>query len=174
MYYSILELQEYFDSASALVYEAFPKQLHGDYLTKDQKAICQSFIADAASLSLQFSHFVRKEPQLKGQVHISLDAALVITFLYRSVEFVRLLSNCAWYLFEVSDYEICLRVVETGWLACDDKESLEYATLSRIAGEACFELNKLSDCRQHWESVFRIQEKLLQDNSLEVRIRSLP
>jgi hypothetical protein len=58
-YHSFSELQEYFDSATALVYEAFPKQMHGDYLTIDQRGACLSYISHASHLSLQYSWYHR-------------------------------------------------------------------------------------------------------------------
>jgi hypothetical protein len=60
-YHSFGELQEYFNSASALVYEAFPKQMNGDYLTKEERGACMSYISHAAHLSLQFSRYHRRE-----------------------------------------------------------------------------------------------------------------
>lgn len=67
-YHSFGELQEYFNSASELVYEAFPKQTNGDYLTRDQRGACLSYIPHAAHLSVQFSIYHRTEaaPTLKG------------------------------------------------------------------------------------------------------------
>jgi hypothetical protein len=85
-----------------------------------------------------------------------------------SKEFIDLLANCAWYLYEVSDYDICLRVVETAWSACEDKESLQYGTLCNLAGVAYYDLNRLGDCRKHFEKFLKIQEMLLPDGSLEV------
>jgi len=49
------ELQAYFDSASALMYEAFPKQVQGDYLS-NQTGACQTYIHHGAHLSLQFAN----------------------------------------------------------------------------------------------------------------------
>lgn len=83
----------------------------------------------------------------------------------RSHNFIALLDNCARYLYEISDYDICLRLTATARLACEDQESLEYADICSVAGSAYFELNKLTDCRKEWETSFRIQgERLPQDN----------
>ena len=51
------DLQECFNSASALVYEAFPKQLHGDYFSSDTRAACQAYISHGAHLSRQFATY---------------------------------------------------------------------------------------------------------------------
>jgi len=121
-------------------------------LSKEQRGACLSYIPHGAHLSFQFAkqHRVGAKGQLKG-----------------SKQFIDLLANSAWYLYEVSDYEICLRVVETAWQACEDKDSLQYATLCNIAGGAYYELNRLNECRQHWERFLKIQETLLPEGSLE-------
>jgi hypothetical protein len=53
-YHSSEDLQDYFDSAIALVYEAFPKQVHGDYLS-GQWGTCEMYIPHGAHLSSQFA-----------------------------------------------------------------------------------------------------------------------
>jgi len=54
-------------------------------------------------------------------------------------------------MYEVSDYDMCLRLTETAGFACLDTESLRYATLCMTAGRAYYELNQLSKCRKKWE-----------------------
>jgi hypothetical protein len=58
-YHSVKELQDYFDSASYLVYEAFPKQMYGDSLSNEQRGACQSYLSHGAQLSFQFSNIQR-------------------------------------------------------------------------------------------------------------------
>lgn len=55
-YDSSTELQECFDSASAVVYEAFPKQVNGDYLAS-QWATCEQYISHGAQLGRLFARF---------------------------------------------------------------------------------------------------------------------
>jgi hypothetical protein len=88
---------------------------------------------------------------------------------FRSDEFVMLLANAAWYLYEVGDYDIGLRVVETAFLACENKRSLQYAVLSNVAGCAYFELNRQNECRRYWEVFSEIQDEKLPDDNLEVK-----
>jgi hypothetical protein len=57
--HSSQDLQDYFDSAVALVYEAFPKQVHGDYLSAGQWGACEKYIPHGAHLSVQFDDFNR-------------------------------------------------------------------------------------------------------------------
>jgi hypothetical protein len=57
-YHSSQDLQDYFDSAVALVYEAFPKQGYGDYLS-GQWGICEKYIPHGAHLSFQFANLNR-------------------------------------------------------------------------------------------------------------------
>jgi hypothetical protein len=63
-YHSSEELQESFDSASRLVYEAFPKQLHDNYI--QDRSACQSYISHGAHLSLLFSPLVTPNVIIKG------------------------------------------------------------------------------------------------------------
>lgn len=86
-----------------------------------------------------------------------------------SSKFIDLLSNCAWYSYEIGDYTLCIGLVDTARVACEDKESLQYATLCNIAGGAYFELNQLRECRKNWETFLRIQEAKLSEDHLEVR-----
>jgi hypothetical protein len=69
---------------------------------------------------------------------------------------------------ELSDYDMCLKLVQTGF--GDNTDLLAYATLCNTAGSAFYELNKLADCRKNWEISAQIQEKLLGENDLEVRL----
>jgi hypothetical protein len=72
---------------------------------------------------------------------------------------------------ELSDYDMSLKLVQSAQLACGDStDSLAYATLCNVAGSAYYELNKLADCRKNWEISAQIQEKLLGENDLEVRL----
>ena len=75
-YHSIQDLQEYFDSASAIVYEAFPKQMHGDYLKKEQQGASQAYIPHGAHLSLPFANLHKTESAdtLRGHVLASSSA----------------------------------------------------------------------------------------------------
>lgn len=153
--HSSQDLQEYFDSAVALVYEAFPKQVHGDYLS-GQWGACEKYIPHGAHLSVQFDGFN--------------GAGGVKSKLQGSSKFIDLLSNCAWYSYEIGDYNLCISLADTARVACEDKESLQYATLCNIAGGAYFELNQLRECRINWETFLRIQETKLPEDHLELSI----
>ncbi|KAG4441816.1 hypothetical protein IFR05_002680 [Cadophora sp. M221] len=150
-YHSSQEMQMYFDSAAAVVYEAFPKQLNSDILSKHWLTY-ENYIAHGVSLSLQFEeyHQLGDNRALKG-----------------SLQLVRLFINCAWYLCEICDYNTCLRVITSGRLACESTETLEYGKLCSIAGCAFYELNDLENCRRNFETFLLIQEKVLNDNELE-------
>lgn len=67
-YHTSADLQEFFDIAVALVYEAFPKQVHGDYRT-GQWGACETYIMHGANLSYRFSILSRggsEDAILKG------------------------------------------------------------------------------------------------------------
>lgn len=64
------EVQEYFDSASSLVYEAFPKQVDGNYLAS-QWEFCEAYISHSAQLSRHFGRFrCSTARKLKGYVRV--------------------------------------------------------------------------------------------------------
>lgn len=63
-YHSFDEFQESFDSASRLVYEAFPKQKHDDFI--QDRSACQNYISHGAHLSLLYSPLVFPETEIKG------------------------------------------------------------------------------------------------------------
>ena len=69
-YHSDRELQDYFDSASAICFEAFPKQTYGDYFTKEQKGACQSYIPHGVHLAFEFANLHRADARgmVKGYV----------------------------------------------------------------------------------------------------------
>ena len=65
-YYSSQEMQLYFNSAAAVVFEAFPKQLSRDIMSKHWKT-CECYIAHGISLSSKFVAYYHLEPEsLKG------------------------------------------------------------------------------------------------------------
>ena len=68
---------------------------------------------------------------------------------------------CSRYLYEVGDFEVSGRVLETALSALEDKTSLLYARLVDTAGARFFDLNRLSDCRNSWETVLRIRKDML-------------
>lgn len=78
-FHSMHDLQTSFDSAVQLVYEAFPKQVHGDPMFKDW-AICQAYIPHGAHLSLRFSAYTSPPVQssLMGLVYLSLDSLTIM------------------------------------------------------------------------------------------------
>jgi hypothetical protein len=67
-YHSAEDLQDSFDAAVALVYEAFPKQVHGDYLS-GQWGRCETYISHGIHLNLQFAKYNKsasEDSALKG------------------------------------------------------------------------------------------------------------
>ena len=76
-------------------------------------------------------------------------------------------------MYEVSDYDMCLRLTETAAVACLDTESLQYAALCMTAGSAYYELNQVSECRKKWELSMQIREAKLPKGHLEVKTPEL-
>ena len=52
-------------------------------------------------------------------------------------------------------------MLETAIAACDDKTSLLYSELVTTAGSRFYDLNKLSDCRDRWETALTIRKDRL-------------
>ena len=65
------------------------------------------------------------------------------------------------YLYEIGDYEVCGRVVETAIGACEDRTSWLYARLVDTAGSRYYAMNRLSDCRTSWETALNIRREHL-------------
>jgi tetratricopeptide (TPR) repeat protein len=144
-YHDVDELQKSFAQAARLVYEQFPKQGIAT-MYKDWK-VCQVYIPHGVHLSKKFSDYVR-------------SGALSATD-----AFVSLLGNCAYYLREIADFDVCSRVIETATSACVDKTSLLYARLMLISGNIAYDLNRLTECRNAWDITMRIRlNKLAHDD----------
>ncbi|KAH8602769.1 hypothetical protein B0O99DRAFT_587847 [Bisporella sp. PMI_857] len=142
------DLKDCFDMASRLVYEQFPKQDTDESLYK-KWSICASYIHHGIYLGKKVSEEYAGSDIIRG-----------------SSFFVKLLSNCAWYLYEVGDCEGSRRLVDTAIMACEDKTTLQYAQLRDIEGSCFFDLNRLSECRDSWEAVLRIRmERLPSDHA---------
>ncbi|PMD12013.1 hypothetical protein NA56DRAFT_57621 [Hyaloscypha hepaticicola] len=140
-YHDEEDLQDSFNIASRLTYEAFPKKI--DQPLFKHWAICQTYIPHGVFLSKKFADHA-KYGKLKS-----------------TPVFLKLLSSCAWYLYETADYDVCKRVLETAVTACEDRKSLLYAELQNTSGSRYYNLNQLGDCRKAWEDTRRIRKELL-------------
>jgi hypothetical protein len=147
-YHDLRDLQSSFDAASKLVWYRFPSRAMDEPLYT-KWSTCQDYISHGVNLSKKYAEHTRSGV-LNGSNH-----------------FVELLSNCAWYLHELGDYDVSGRVLETAISACEDKDSLLYADLRSTSGSRFYDLNLLSDCRNAWDEVLRIRKALLPDNSPE-------
>ena len=132
-----------FYAAVRLIYEAFPKQVKGRPL-HGQWERCERFIHEAISLCGKYRDFQRNGEEIPYPP-----------------EFCPLLTSCAWFLFEVGDYGEIFKMLEVALDVCDDKTSLSYAHLKNTAGASFFELNKLQDCREAYETTFKIRSQHL-------------
>lgn len=57
------------------------------------------------------------------------------------------------------------RVIETATGACEDQTSMLYARIVDTAGSRFFDLNRLAECRNAWETALKIRrERLSHDN----------
>lgn len=73
----------------------------------------------------------------------------------------------------MSDYDLCLLLVKSGKIACgENRNTLQFATLCNIAGCSYLELNRLRETREEWEEYLRLQQSLLEEGNLSVRLNS--
>ncbi|KAH0536242.1 hypothetical protein FGG08_006864 [Glutinoglossum americanum] len=150
-YLSTEGLQDAFDSAVRLFYEAFPKQVNGRPLYPEWQR-CQRYIQGSLFLAHRFAYKLRKmEPPVR------IPQA-----------FVKLLANCAWYLYEIGDHIENLQILEIAYESCEDKESLLCAHLRNTAGVSYFELNSLTRARECLQKSLAIRESLLDPDNEEV------
>lgn len=62
------------------------------------------------------------------------------------------------YLYEVSDYDLSLRVIKTAFTACQDNRSSQYGSLCSTAGSCYYELNKLRASGEEYQKALEIRE----------------
>ena len=141
-----------FYAACRLIYDAFPKQVNGRPL-HSQWERCEFFIHEAISLCRKWLDFKKN-----GEAGILAPP-----------QFLQLLKNCAWYLFEIGDYGEVFPLLQVAYEMCgEDRTSLDYAHLRNSAGSAYFELNQLRDCRTAYEETLSIREKNLPQGDEEL------
>ncbi|PMD63260.1 uncharacterized protein K444DRAFT_626991 [Hyaloscypha bicolor E] len=148
-YGDLNDLQTSFDATTRLVHYRFPKtEMDGSLFL--EWSICQEYIPHGVNLSKRFTEHTRAGA-LKG-----------------SVTLVELMSNCAWYLHELGDYEVSGQVLDTAVSACENRDSLLYAELRSTAGSRFYDLNKLGVCRKAWDEALAIRKSFLPQNNPSV------
>ncbi|KAK0125805.1 hypothetical protein ONS95_007437 [Cadophora gregata] len=153
-FHSFEDLQKSFNTASRLVFQQFPDREPNETLYK-QWNICREYIPHGIQLRIGYSKYNRNR------------------ILQVPREFEELMSNCAWYLYELGDYTTTSLVCGTGLQACRDKESMVYAELRLINGCQHYDLNELGECRKSWEESLRVREKLLENRPNDIRIAAI-
>jgi len=136
-YHSDRELQDYFDSASAICFEAFPKQTYGDYFTKEQKGTCQSYIPHGIHLRSNLLIFIEQMLEVRKRVcwETALSRSLADFSAHSSTQLSVFCLIAHGISSKASDYELCLRIVDIAWSACDDKDGLQYSILYDIRAQ---------------------------------------
>jgi tetratricopeptide (TPR) repeat protein len=74
------------------------------------------------------------------------------------------------YLFEISDYDECLNIIQIACTASSDHTSKTYAHLLNTRATAYYELNRLGLSRQAIETALSIRQQILPENHLEIAI----
>jgi tetratricopeptide (TPR) repeat protein/Cdc6-like AAA superfamily ATPase len=158
-YQSIGELQAAFDTAVNLLYDAFPQQKEGRPMT-DDKETCRRWLQHVIALTNKYNVYSKGRPEND----FPLDG------MKSRRTFVKLLANCAWYLFEIADYEECLNIINTARSACDDQQSLDYAHLLNTESTTYFEQNRLRQSREAAEVARAIRGEKLSPDSADYAI----
>jgi hypothetical protein len=78
-----------------------------------------------------------------------------------------MIGNCAWYLYEVGDYDQALEIIQIGWEAHGNADSLYHADLCNTAGTCYLEKNFLVKCREVLETSMRIRERDLNPDHID-------
>ncbi|KAL2064599.1 hypothetical protein VTL71DRAFT_3736 [Oculimacula yallundae] len=141
-FFSFEALQQSFDTATRLVYQQFPIRETNQSLYR-QWNMCREYISHGVQLRIGYDKYGR------------------LKTLKAPHEFLELMCNCGWYLYESGEYTTTALVSKTGLRAANDKESMVYAELLLIDGCHHYDMNELVDCRKSWERSLRVREKIL-------------
>ncbi|KAK2795921.1 hypothetical protein FQN51_009579 [Onygenales sp. PD_10] len=140
------EIQTAFSSIVKLINFLFPKSVDARPLV-DHWADCKPLIPHAITLAKVFSRASARPRRSRIQT---------------SQELQELMKNCVWYLYERSDFDEALQLLEIAYKTCPDPEnSLIYAHLCNSAGVIYYDQNDLKRCKASFEQCLRIREKKL-------------
>jgi tetratricopeptide (TPR) repeat protein len=87
------------------------------------------------------------------------------TVLSPTDEFVDLICNATWYLYEMGDYALGVSIVRLGKSICKNETSAQFARLCSTQGANYYELNRAADCRTNWELALRLRQEASADFS---------
>lgn len=136
------QLQDVCNATASLLNSIFPKQIYGRPLVQ-QWAQCSKYGQHCLSLASYYKSLGTAYPLSADQ------------------DFIELLGNCAWYLFEIGDWGDCDKIIESAKTRCGDKTGLPYSHLLNTAGGSSFERNRLAAARVNLEESLRIRRKHL-------------
>ncbi|KAK8037632.1 TPR-like protein [Apiospora marii] len=143
-------LQTVFSAASLLIDNVFPKQIKGRPLHQDWSE-CQKHVKHGQSLAGIFEKLKVAKLGVKP-----------------TENFVSLMRNCAWYLFELGAWGETLDLINIVTNVCKDNDELSHAHLLNSAGMCYFYLNDLVQCRKALTESQRIREANLDPSDEEL------
>lgn len=152
-------LRDSFDAVANLLYDAFPQQQEGRPMTEDKK-IYRRWVQHVIALATRYKQYSIGKSETTDPLKGMASAHI----------FVKLLASCAWYLYEVADYDECLNMINYAAAACENQESVEYAHLMNTKGSTYYELNKLKQSREAHEIAGQLRKTLLGENHAEYAI----
>jgi tetratricopeptide (TPR) repeat protein len=153
------DLRESFDAVTNLLYDAFPQQQEGRPMTED-KEICRRWVQHVVALADRYKQYSIGKSETTNPLG-GMESAQT---------FVKLLASCAWYLYEIADYDECLNLVNYATAACENQESVEFAHLMNTKGSAYYEFNKLKPAREAFEIAEQLRKTLLGKHHAEYAI----
>jgi tetratricopeptide (TPR) repeat protein len=153
------DLRESFDAAANLLYDAFPQQQEGRLMTED-KEICCRWVQHVIALATKYRQYSFEKSE-KADPLRGMESAQT---------FVKLLASCAWYLYEIADYDECLDLINYATAAYENQEIVGIAHLMNTKGLAYYEFNKFKPSREAFEISGQLMKTLLGEHHAEYAI----
>ena len=133
------------DAAANLLYDAFPQQ-KGRPLTED-KEICRRWVQHVIALTTRYKQYSVGKSETTDPMKGMKSAQI----------FVKLLADCAWYLYEVTDYDECLNMISCATATYENQGSRELAHLMNTKGSTYYELKRLRPSREAHDVAGRLR-----------------
>lgn len=136
-------LQETFDGLLFLLSRRFPHGTPSEGIFRHWAA-CSRYVAHVAALAHAFKKSQKRPRPIQP-----------------SVDFVKLMINATWYLFEIGELNETKALLDIASEACPDKQSLEYAYLCNRYATIAVDKNDMEMGRAYSEKAMAIREARL-------------
>ncbi|KAH8704216.1 hypothetical protein BGW36DRAFT_458327 [Talaromyces proteolyticus] len=144
------KLHDIFTAAVVLVNAQFPK-MGGPHSFFGRWHEC----AEVSPHVLSIVDYYESDPEVKKVFRANDD-------------FVELLKNCAWYQYEIGEFDESLRLSELACEFCEDKFSPFFSQLYNNIGCVYYERNYLEKCREYWPKCLEIRAQTMAPDDIEI------